>query len=124
MILVDTSIWIDHLRRSDHVLVELLERSAVLAHPFVIGEIACGSLKDRSTVIGLLQDLPAAVLARDEEVLRFIGDQALHGKGIGYIDAHLLAAVALTQGARLWTRDRRLRGIAQALGCDHSPSRH
>lgn len=124
MILVDTSVWIDHLRRSDRGLVELLERSAVLAHPFVIGEIACGSLKDRITVVGLLQDLPRAVVAEDVEVLRFIDRRALHGKGIGYIDAHLLASVALTQGARLWTRDRRLRGIAQALGCEHPPPQH
>lgn len=124
MILVDTSVWIDHLRRSDHGLIALLERSAVLAHPFVIGEIACGSLKDRITVVGLLQDLPSAVVAEDVEVLRFIDRRALYGKGIGYIDAHLLASVALTQGARLWTRDRRLRGIAQALGCDHPAPQH
>lgn len=119
MILVDTSVWVDHLRRGDADLAALLDRAAVLVHPFVIGEIACGSLADRETVLELLQDLPMATVADAQEVLVLIDRHRLHGKGIGYVDVHLLAAVALSQGARLWTRDRRLREAARALGCAH-----
>ena len=86
-------------------------------HPFVLGEVACGSLGDRSSVLELLQDLPTATVAESEEVLGFVERHVLHGKGIGYVDAHLLASVALTEGAKLWTRDKRLHGAAQALGC-------
>lgn len=117
MILVDTSVWVDHLRRGDAQLVDLLERSNVIMHPFVVGEIACGSLRDRSSILDLLQDLPAAAVAEGGEVLGFVERRVLHGKGIGYIDVHLLASVALTAGAKLWTRDRKLRAVANALGC-------
>jgi predicted nucleic acid-binding protein len=117
LILVDTSLWVDHLRRGEAQLVDLLERMQVLMHPFVVGEIACGRMRDRTPVLELLRDLPAAVVAEEEEVLGFIDFHSLHGKGIGYVDVHLLASVALTEGARLWTRDRRLRGAAEALGC-------
>ena len=85
-------------------------------HPFVVGEIACGNLQDRSSVLELLQDLPAASVAESDEVLHFIERHALHGKGIGYVDVHLLASVALTEGATLWTRDKRLYAIAEGLG--------
>lgn len=124
MILVDTSVWIDHLRRGDPGLVDLLERSSVAMHPFVIGEVACGNLRDRVPILELLQDLPAVVVAEHDEVLRFIERQLLHGKGIGYVDAHLLAAVALTEGTKLWTRDKTLRLAAQALGCAHQDAAH
>ncbi len=117
MILVDTSVWIDHLRRGDSGLVELLERSAVVMHPFVVGEIACGSLRARQSILELLQDLPPAVVADSDEVLQFIERHVLHGKGIGYVDVHLLASVALTEGAKIWTRDMNLHQIAVALGC-------
>ncbi len=117
MILVDTSVWVDHLRSGDARLVELLDRGQVLMHPFVIGEVACGSLGDRSLVLELLQDLPAACVAESEEVLSFIERHALHGKGIGYVDVHLLASVALTVGTKLWTRDKRLREAAEAFAC-------
>ena len=115
MILVDTSIWIDHLRRSERRLVELLNSGHVLAHPFVIGEIALGALRDRQIVIDLLHDLPPATVATDAEVLTFIASNALHGRGIGYIDAHLLASTRLTPRATFWTRDRRLAEAAQDL---------
>jgi predicted nucleic acid-binding protein len=124
LILVDTSVWVDHLRRGDPGLVDLLERSAVVMHPFVVGEIACGSLSDRKALLELLQDLPPAVVATDDEVRQFIERQALHGKGIGYVDVHLLASVALTGGARLWTRDQKLRQAAAALGCAHPEPAH
>ena len=117
MILVDTSVWVDHLRRGDAQLVDLLERAKVVMHPFVVGEIACGSLGDRSSVLELLRDLPAPSVAESEEVLGFIERHVLHRKGIGYVDVHLLASVALTEGAKLWTRDKKLRVAAEALGC-------
>jgi predicted nucleic acid-binding protein len=124
LILVDTSVWVDHLRRGDPGLVDLLERSAVAVHPFVIGEIACGSLRDRESVLELLQDLPAAVVADNDEVLHFIEHHALHGKGIGYIDMHLLASVALTEGTEVWTRDTRLREAAELLGLAYREPAH
>jgi len=123
LILVDTSVWVDHLRRGDARLIALLDSASVLIHPFIIGEIACGSLADRKTVLELLQDLPAAAVADADEVLVFIDRHRLHGTGLGYVDVHLLAAVALTQWAKLWTRDKRLRTAAQALGCAHEEPR-
>jgi len=116
LILVDTSVWVDHLRKGDPQLVGLLELGVVAMHPFVVGEIACGSLADRSTILELLQDLPAPVVAESEEVLEFIERRGLHGRGIGYVDVHLLASVTLTKGARLWTRDKRLHAAADELG--------
>jgi predicted nucleic acid-binding protein len=124
LILVDTSVWVDHFRRGDAGLINLLERSAVVMHPFVIGELACGNLRKRESILGLLQDLPAAVVANSDEALTFLEHHSLHGKGIGYIDVHLLASVALTPGARLWTRDARLRKTADLLGCTHQESAH
>ena len=124
MILVDTSVWVVHLRQGDAGLIDLLERSAVVMHPFVVGEIACGSLRDRETILELLQDLPAAAVASPDEVLTFIDGHVLHGKGIGYVDVHLLASVALTPGLRLWTRDSKLRRVAELLDCAHSESTH
>lgn len=124
MILVDTSVWVDHLRRGDPALAELLQRSLVAMHPFVIGELACGNLRDRDSLLVLLQDLPKTVVADADEVLRFIEVHSLHGKGIGYIDIHLLASVALTDGSTLWTRDARLRRIAERMACAYSESSH
>jgi predicted nucleic acid-binding protein len=115
LILVDTSVWIDHLRTSNTFLADALEVEAVLAHPFVIGELACGEMKERREVLGLLATLPTSVVATDEEVLLFIENHRLMGKGIGYVDAHLLASTTLTDGAQLWTRDKRLGAIAAQL---------
>lgn len=124
MILVDTSVWVDHLRRGDPGLVDLLERSIVIMHPFVVGEIACGSLHNREAILELLQDLPAAAVAEGDEILRFIESHVLHGKGIGYVDVHLLASVALTEGAKIWTRDKKLRLVAQMMGCAYHDAAH
>ncbi|WP_047864047.1 type II toxin-antitoxin system VapC family toxin [Rubrobacter aplysinae] len=115
MILVDTSVWIDHLRSGEQKLYEALETEQVMMHPFVIGELACGNLKDRREVLRLLEDLPAAPTATDPEALEFIERRALMGRGIGYLDVHLLAATVLHSGARLWTRDRRLAAAAAEL---------
>ncbi len=122
MILVDTSVWVDHLRRSDARLVRALTDAQVLTHPFVIGELACGNLKRRATVLSLLRDLPRSSLASDDEVLFFIEQQSLMGRGIGYVDAHLLAAVTLSGGTKLWTRDKRLSALAGELGLAHVPT--
>jgi predicted nucleic acid-binding protein len=121
MILVDTSVWIDHLRRGEQALAALLEENRVLLHPFVIGEIACGTLSDRAEALELLGNLPSATLAEHHEVLDFVDQHRLYGQGIGYVDAHLLASVALQAGAVLWTRDRRLHSVASRLGCDYAP---
>lgn len=116
MILVDTSVWVDHLRCGDTALAGLLETGRVLAHPFVTGELALGGLRQRDVVLSALQDLPQASVASDDEVMGFIGQHRLFGLGIGYVDAHLLAAVRLTLGASLWTRDKRLLAAADRLG--------
>jgi predicted nucleic acid-binding protein len=116
MILVDTSVWVDHLRTSDEMLVGLLDTAMVLAHPLVIGELALGNLDRREIVLSALSDLPRAIVATDTEVLHFIDRHTLFGRGVGYTDVHLLAAVRLTAGAELWTRDKRLHGVAVQLG--------
>jgi predicted nucleic acid-binding protein len=115
MILVDTSVWVDHLRTGDTGLAALLDESNVLVHHFVIGELACGNLRRRSEVLALLGELPKAHHASDQEVLYFIERHRLMGLGIGYVDANLLASVSLTAEARLWTRDKRLSSVAQRL---------
>ena len=115
MILVDTSIWVDHLRSGEPQLTAALLQSAVLIHPWVIGELACGNLRDRSRVLHLLQGLPAARVASPAEVLILIEQHQLMGRGIGFVDAQLLASAKLTH-CRLWTQDRRLADLAQALG--------
>jgi predicted nucleic acid-binding protein len=116
VILVDTSVWIGHLRHGSESLAGLLEAGRVLAHPFVIGELALGNLRRRGVVLGALSDLPRSAVATDGEVLVFVDRHKLHGLGIGYVDAHLLAAVTLTSGASLWTEDKRLRNAAKKLG--------
>jgi predicted nucleic acid-binding protein len=124
VILADTSVWVDHLRTSDKVLAALLDTGLVLAYPFVIGELALGNLRQREIVLNALADLPHASVATDAEVLHFIERHALSRRGIGYIDAHLLAAVQLTAGAELWTNDKRLRGVAVKLGLAFTPRQH
>ena len=115
MILVDTSVWIDHLRSGESLLAHALESGQVLMHPFVVGELACGNLQQRDEVLRLLGDLPSAPTATDQEVLNLIERRALMGWGIGYIDVHLLASTALAADARIWTRDRRLERVATEL---------
>ena len=116
MILVDSSVWVDHLRANDQTLANLLENGQVLAHPFVIGELALGNIRQRSNLLADLRDLPQAEVASDHEILRFIEQHELFGLGIGYVDVHLLAAVRLTLGASLWTRDEHLLTVASHLG--------
>ncbi|GAC1331004.1 MAG: type II toxin-antitoxin system VapC family toxin [Mycobacteriales bacterium] len=119
MILVDTSVWVDHFRgrKLALALAELLDAGSVFGHPWVTGELALGRLAQRQEVIALLSDLPQAVVATPEEVLRLVDQHHLVGTGIGYVDAQLLAATRLTPDAKLWTADRRLAAAAQRLGC-------
>jgi len=119
MILVDTSVWIDHLRGRDADLSDLLNAGLVVAHPFVIGELALGGLKDRTTVIAAMQGLSQAPVASHDEVMALIEARRLFSLGIGYVDAHLIAATLLASGATLWTRDRRLAAASTRIGIAH-----
>ena len=116
MLLVDTSVWVDHLREPDRDLVEALGDARVLGHPAVVGEVALGSLPRRQEVLSALDGLPSAVPASDDEARLLLERHRLWGRGVGWVDLHLLASVRLTAGASLWTRDRRLRRAAEALG--------
>ena len=116
MVLVDTSVWIDHLRTGSRRLTEYLEQGGVLGHPWVTGELALGNLSQRSEILTLLGSLPQASMATPDEVLSLIDSDSLHGLGIGYVDAQLIAAARLTPGATLWTRDKRLAATAERLG--------
>ncbi len=115
MILVDTSVWIDHLRQGDNELKSMLVAGQVFIHPFVIGEIALGNLRQRELVLNSLHALPHSISASDTEVFAFIDIQNLFGLGIGFVDAHLLASARLSN-AMLWTRDKRFRDVAEKLG--------
>lgn len=113
--LVDTSVWVDHFRHRNQALAALLETGEALCHPFVMGELACGHLRQRQQVLGLLSHLPGAPVADHHEVLSFVERHRLAGSGVGWIDAHLLASTRLA-GTRLWTFDGRLRTAARRAG--------
>ena len=123
MILVDTSVWVDHLRLASTILTELLDDGQVLGHPLVLGELALGNVRQRDALLSDLRELPQAVVAEDHEIIRLIDREALFGRGISYVDAHLLAAARLTAGSKLWTRDRRLQAVAVQLGLAAALSR-
>ena len=123
MMLVDTSVWVDHLRRGDDELAAALLAGQVLVHPWVSGELACGTLQNRGQFLDLLRLLPMPPVAGEDEVLFFIERFALMGRGIGYVDVHLLASARLA-GVRLWTRDKRLAVVANALGMAYTEVRH
>ncbi|RLC01944.1 MAG: VapC toxin family PIN domain ribonuclease [Deltaproteobacteria bacterium] len=118
MILVDTSVWISHLRDGDRHLEKLLIGGEVICHPHVIGELACGNLKNRKEIISLLQALPMAPQIELSEYLYFIDQDQLSGRGIGFVDIHLLASARLAKTA-LWTLDKRLRTAASDLGLNY-----
>ena len=115
MVLVDTSVWVDHLRQGNPALAELLSDAKVACHPLVIGELACGNLRNRSEVLSLLQALPSTPEVDHEDLLRFIERHLFMGQGLGLIDVHLLASARLA-AIPLWTLDRRLRRAATTLG--------
>lgn len=118
MILVDTSVWVDHLRKSNDRLSSLLEQDLVLTHPFIIGELACGSMMNRREILELLEALPRVRTAGHAEVLYLIEVERLHGRGIGWVDAHLLASTLLSHSFLL-TSDKKLRLVAESLGVAH-----
>lgn len=114
MVLVDTSIWIDHFRKANATLSSLLETETVVVHPFVVGELACGNLNKREEIIALLHALPHAAKVEDDEILLFIERHRLMGRGIGLIDVHILASCCI-DACLLWTRDKRLQVVAGEL---------
>ena len=116
MIVVDSSVWIDHLRQGESRLAAALESGLVLCHPFVIGELACGHLRSRQGLLASLAQLPAAPVAAHSEAMSFLERHALAGRGAGWVDVHLLASTSLAAGARLWTSDKRLCALAAELG--------
>ena len=116
LVLADTSVWVDHFRRGNHELSECLEEGDVLMHPLVMGELACGNLGNRAEILDLFRRLPSTRVASDSEVLAMIEHRKLMGRGIGYVDAHVLAGAALTPCTRLWTLDKRLAKLAEAVG--------
>ena len=120
MVLVDTSVWVRHLREGDPDLERLLNDGEVMCHPFIVGELACGNLKNRHEVLSLLQLLPLATQAKHEEILQFIEQNHLMGKGLGYIDVHLSASAVLT-GVPMWTYDKRLNEANEGLGIRYNP---
>ena len=115
MVLVDTSVWVAHLRDGIVGLEALLKEGNVICHPFIVGELACGNLRNRSEILSLLKALPMAIHAEDEEVMQFIENYRLMGKGLGYIDMHLLASAILTE-VPLWTLDKKLGEVSSKLG--------
>jgi predicted nucleic acid-binding protein len=118
MILVDTSLWVDHFRKGDSTLTELLQiPGEILTHPWVIAELALGGLSETNLL--LQRDLPQATVATDHEVLLLITQEQLAGTGIGYVDSQLLAATRLTAGSTLWTKDSKLSRVAERLGVDY-----
>jgi hypothetical protein len=114
MVLVDTSVWVSHLREGNKELAELLDDGSVLCHPFIIGELACGNLKDRAVILSYLKLLPLSIEAEPEEVLSFIEDNRLMGQGLGYVDVHLITSAVLT-GVSLWTFDKKLSQASNSL---------
>jgi predicted nucleic acid-binding protein len=114
MVLVDTSVWIDHFRAGEARLARLLEDAEVVMHPFVVGELACGNLRSRREILSLLSDLPRVAPVSDDEALFFIERHRLHGRGLGLVDVHLLASCAV-EGSRLWSKDARLMKMAKGM---------
>ena len=119
MILVDTSVWVDHLRKGNHQLADLLNETQVLGHPYISGELACGNLANRREILRIHARLPSATLASPDEALFFIEEHRLMGCGLGYIDVHLLASTALMGSVKLWTADKRLNQQATRLGMSY-----
>jgi predicted nucleic acid-binding protein len=114
MVLVDTSVWVSHLRDGNTEMENLLNNGSVLCHPLIVGELACGNLQDRAVILSLLKLLPMSIEAAHEEVFAFIDNKRLMGKGIGYVDAQLVASALLT-GVPIWTLDKKLAQVADGL---------
>lgn len=123
-ILVDTSVWVDHFRHGNDALIRILDRDLVLIHPLIIGELACGTPPSRAQTLTDLASLQLARQASAAEVLAFIDREQLFGLGCGIVDMHLLASTLITQGARLWTLDKRLDLLAERFGVAHRIGAH
>jgi len=121
MILVDTSIWVGHLRKGNDHLSPLLDQGLVLMHPFIIGELACGSMVNRGEILRLLEALPGVATAEHTEVLRLAETKRLDGRGIGWVDAHLIAS-AMISHSLIWTSDKRFHRVAESLGVAYTNS--
>jgi predicted nucleic acid-binding protein len=121
MVLVDTSVWVRHLREGNSDLEQLLNNGQVMCHPYIVGELACGNIKNRREVLSLLQLLPLATLATHKEILQFIESNHLMGKGLGYIDVHLSASAVLTR-VPLWSYDKKLGEANEVLGIRYDPA--
>jgi predicted nucleic acid-binding protein len=115
MVLVDTSIWVAHLRHGDRELENLLIDAEVICHPFIIGELACGNLRNRNEILSLLKSLPLALTIECDEFIFFVDRNRLMGIGIGFVDVHLLASAQLSE-IPLWTAGKRLKSAATKLG--------
>ncbi len=115
MVLVDTSVWVSHLREGNAKFEGLLNNGDVVCHPFIVGELACGNIKNRAEILSLLQALPMSNQAEHNEVMKFIENNQLMGSGLGYIDVHLLAAASLTE-VLIWTTDKKLKDVSQKMG--------
>jgi len=120
MILVDTSVWVSHFREGNAGLADLLNNGDVACHPFIVGELACGNLKNRTTILSLLESLPTTIVAEHDEVLLFIESNGLMGKGLGYVDVHLIASALLTH-VSIWTLDKKLEQVAYMFHLRHEP---
>ena len=118
MVLVDTSMWVSHLREGNQELETLLNDGDVICHPFIVGELACGNIKNRAEILSLLQLLPMVIQVEHEELLQFIDTNSLMGKGLGYVDVHLAASAALT-GVPIWTLDKSLDRISKKLNISY-----
>lgn len=118
MILVDTNIWINHFRKPDPMLVDLLNHGSVACHPFVIGELACGNLKNRKEILGLFQSLPSTIVVEESEFMEFIENRNLMGRGLAFVDIHILASAVLSS-VPLWTGDKRLDQAAAEVGLSY-----
>ncbi len=121
MVLVDTSVWVFHLRKGSADLADLLNDGRVLCHPFIVGELACGNLKDREVILSYLELLPMCIEAEHEEVLSFIDNNRLMGQGLGYVDVHLITSAVLT-GVSVWTLDKKLTQAADSLHINYIPA--
>ena len=119
MVLIDTSVWVSHLRHGNSRLQKLLQEGRVAIHPFIIGELACGNISNRTEIISLMQSLPMLDLVEHEELLLFIEHNKMMGSGLGFVDVHLLAA-AMLAGIPLWTQDKKLKQACSLLGIDFS----
>jgi hypothetical protein len=122
MVLVDTSVWVSHFRDGNDELANLLNDGRVLCHPIIVGELACGNLKDRAVILSFLQLLPMSIEAEYDEVLSFIENKRLMGKGMGYVDVHLITSAVLT-GVPIWTLDKKLAQTADSLNKNYLKNR-